>query len=238
MIGGIVAALELTTEDTVLEIGPGTGALTEELLQRAENVVAIEFDRDMVSHLRQRFATAKNLTVFQADALTVDLSDLPQHGVKLAANLPYYISTPILQRLATERERFSSMVLMFQKEVVDRILAPAGSSERGFLTVIVENSFDSKRLFDVPPEAFSPRPRVMSSVVRLTPKRSAVKPEILEPLLSLAFRQKRKTISNNLKGHVPDHLKVLDRAGVDQGRRAETLTLEEWRDLSEAIAEK
>ncbi len=239
MIRRIVDALELTSSETVLEIGPGMGALTEELLQRAASVVAIEFDRDMTSHLRERFATAGNFRIVEADALTVDLKNvLPLPDVKLAANLPYNISTPILQRLSAERSRFASMVLMFQKEVVDRILAPAGSSDRGFLTVLVENAFTAERLFDVPPEAFSPRPKVNSSVVRLIPKKSVVEPEILEPLLSVAFRQKRKTIANNLKGNVVDHAEILQRAGIDPVRRAETLTLDEWGSLAEAIAKK
>jgi 16S rRNA (adenine1518-N6/adenine1519-N6)-dimethyltransferase len=235
----IVQALEIKPSDTVLEIGPGMGALTGELLQHAENVVAIEFDRDMVGHLRRRFADAKKLTILQADALTVDLSGvIPDSDVKLAANLPYYISTPILQRLAAERERFAVIVLMFQKEVVDRILARPGTSDRGFLTLLVENAFSAERLFDVPPEAFSPQPKVTSSVVRLVPRTSAVAPDLLEPLLSIAFRQKRKTIGNNLKGNVEGHTLALERARIDPGRRAETLTLDEWKALTDAISAK
>jgi 16S rRNA (adenine1518-N6/adenine1519-N6)-dimethyltransferase len=212
------------------------GALTGRLLESGAKVVAIEFDRDMVEHLRRKFAGSGGLTIVQADVLTTDLASiLPASGAKLVANLPYYISTPILQRLGAERERFSSMVLMFQKEVVDRILAKPGSSDRGYLTVIVENAFTVERLFDVSPDAFEPRPKVESSVVRLTPRLSAVDSDALEALLSIAFMQKRKTIFNNLKAHFSNAGSALSSAGIDPKRRAETLTLQEWADLVKAL---
>lgn len=236
VISRIVDALDIGASDTVLEIGPGMGALTGDLLERAARVIALEFDRDVMAYLRDRFASVGNLSLLQADALTVDLASvIPDSPVKLAANLPYYISTPILQRLAEERSRFSSMVLMLQKEVVDRIMAKPGSSERGYLTVLIENVFDTERLFDVPPEAFEPRPKVDSSVVRLSPKAELIPVRELENLLAIAFRQKRKTIANNLKGSFTQAAEILESVKIDPKRRAETLTLSEWAALASAL---
>jgi len=239
VVDRIIDGLNLNSADTVAEIGPGMGALTGKLAQKAGQVIAIEFDRDMVAHLQREFSETPNLAIVQADALTIELDTiLPESGVKLAANLPYYISTPILQRLAAERNRFSSLVIMLQKEVVDRIVALPGSSERGYLTVIVENAFTAERLFDVPPEAFSPRPKVDSSVIRLTPKAEAASQGTLEPLLSIAFRQKRKTIGNNLKNDFSNYIEALAEANIDPVRRAETLTLDEWKAIVRTLVKK
>ncbi|MGH9948893.1 MAG: ribosomal RNA small subunit methyltransferase A [Pyrinomonadaceae bacterium] len=159
--------------------------------------------------------------------------ELPDAGgsdrAKLVANLPYYISTAILQRLAEQRECFSTLVLMFQREVVERITAEPGNSERGFLTVLVEAAFSVEKLFDVPPTAFRPVPKVWSSVVRLTPKPKsfADEPQFRE-LISTAFAQKRKTILNNMKHLRPNAAESLKKANIAANRRAETLSLDEW----------
>jgi 16S rRNA (adenine1518-N6/adenine1519-N6)-dimethyltransferase len=249
VIERIVAELHITIDDTIIEIGPGRGALTEKLVATGARVIAIELDRDLVAELTDRFAEAPNFTVIEGDASTMDLrevvaetetrlrlgsiSDKDARGpAKLAANLPYYISTAILQRLIEQRETFSELVLMFQKEVVDRITAAPGNSERGFLTVLTEAAFDVTRLFDVPPKAFRPVPKVTSSVVRLIPKSASVADGAeFRKLVSAGFAQKRKTLLNNLKTSYPDAAKALDGSGVDPKRRAEGLTLEEWRRL-------
>ena len=156
--------------------------------------------------------------------------------LKLVANLPYYISTAILQRLVQQRTAFSTLVLMFQKEVVDRIIARPGKSERGFLTVIVEAAFNIEPLFGVPPSAFRPVPKVQSAVVRLTPKpASGLDDEAFRQCVSTAFGQKRKTILNNLKSRYPNAGVAIKMALIDPTRRAETLTLEEWSELYRSL---
>lgn len=231
-VNRIVAALDLEDADTVIEIGPGRGAITELLVESGASVIAIELDRDLVPMLRERFAANENFSVIEADATHVDFQELlpkNQQSVKLVANLPYYISTPILRHLSTQRHLFGSLVLMFQKEVVDRISAAPGDSDRGYLTVLTEIAFEVERLFDVPPNAFRPVPKVTSTVARLIPKSKLnIDESALEELISASFAQKRKTILNNLKARYADADKIIERSGVDSGRRAESLTLDEW----------
>ena len=237
----IVAAVKLSDRDTVFEIGPGQGALTGELLKQAGRVIAIEFDRDMIAILGEKFASADNLELVKADALNVDFAELLKGSsgkqAKLVANLPYNISTPILQRLIDQRELFSDIVLMFQREVIERITAPAGGKHRGFLSVLVENAFESEQLFDVPPGAFQPVPKVWSSVVRLIPKPIALTDyDLFRKTISQSFAQKRKTMLNNLKQSVENAASILIEAGIDVNRRAETLTLDEWWKLTRTIS--
>jgi 16S rRNA (adenine1518-N6/adenine1519-N6)-dimethyltransferase len=237
VINRIVDSLDLLASDTVIEIGPGRGALTVELVERAGNVIAIEFDRDMIAALRERFSPYR-LTLVESDVLEVDLAALVRagSGAKVVGNLPYNISTPILQKLIACRMSFSTMVLMFQREVVDRITAPPGGRERGLLSVLAENAFHIERLFDVPPAAFSPVPKVWSAIVRLRPKTAVVGDEaLLRQTAIVAFAQKRKTLQNNLKQSFDDAPAILADAGIDGSRRAETLTLTEWGRLTSAL---
>lgn len=241
VIARIVGSLRLTREDTVIEIGPGLGALTRSLIELAGHVIAIEFDRDMVAVLGERFGKADNFELVNADALSIDFAKLVKTDykkIKLVANLPYNISTPILQRLIEQRQMFSEIVLMFQREVVERITAPAGGKERGFLSVLVEDAFVTEYLFDVPPTAFQPVPKVWSAVVRLLPKpENPIDYAVFRKVISSSFAQKRKTIFNNLKSTVENAADVLSKAQIDAKRRAETLTLDEWRTLTAAIIE-
>jgi len=249
IIEKIVSAVELSEGDTAIEIGPGRGALTEHLIEKAGTVIAIELDRQLVPFLREQFSDKKNFHVLEEDVLQVNFEALLRDqsefdilnskSVKLVANLPYYISTAILQRLAEQRECFSSLVLMFQREVVDRITALPSNSDRGFLTVIVEAAFSVKKLLDVPPTAFEPQPKIWSSVVRLTPKERMIKDESrFRRLVSDAFGQKRKTILNNLKEKYPTVLEALNLSNIDPKRRAETLTLPEWIALHDILRQK
>lgn len=242
VIAMIVDALDLRADDTIVEIGPGRGALTERLTDKAGEVIAIELDRDLVPMLQEKFRDAANFTLIETDALTIELPEVisGRRPIKLVANLPYYISTAILQRLIEQRQIFSEMVLMFQREVVDRITAKPGNSDRGFLTVLVENSFEVTRLFEVPPTAFRPMPKVWSSVVRLIPKRSEIGDQSLfRDIVSASFAQKRKTLLNNLKSTpVGDVARLLQESGIDTKRRAETLTIDEWKRLVEHIEKR
>ena len=240
----IVDALAPKSEETIIEIGPGTGALTSVLVKRAGRVIAVEFDDKLAPLLNERFAALPNFKLVMADALTTDFCAeiLPARSARIVANLPYNISTAILQRLIAQRACLDEMVLMLQKEVVERVLAPAGTSDRGYISVLVEAYCETEKLFDVAPGAFRPPPKVWSSVMRLT-----VRPQINEEMadhgllwevVSAGFALKRKTILNNLRrasGRLQEMLKrnggasiVLCKANVELQRRAETLTLEEW----------
>ena len=247
----IIDALAPTPEETIVEIGPGAGALTSVLVERAGRVIAVEFDRKLAPLLSERFSALANFKLVMADALTTDFCAeiLPARSARLVANLPYNISTAILQRLISQRACLDEMVLMLQKEVVDRVLAPAGTSDRGFISVLVEAYCETEKLFDVAPGAFRPPPKVWSSVMRLK-FRPRINAEIMDDgllweVVSAGFAQKRKTILNNLRhrsGRLQELLKrnggasiVLCKANVELQRRAETLTLEEWGRIAQAI---
>jgi len=234
----IINAVDPTPDDLIIEIGPGRGALTERLVEKAGKVIAIELDRTLIPVLNQKFEPVQNFELVETDALNFDFVALTAgRKAKLAANLPYNISTAILQRLTEQRAAFSEMVLMFQKEVVERITARPGNGDRGFLTVIVEAYLQAEWLFDVPPTAFRPIPKVDSSIVRLSPRENVdiADPILFRKIVSAGFMQKRKTLFNNLKGIVPDANRVLENAAIDPRRRAETLTVDEWIELCAAI---
>jgi 16S rRNA (adenine1518-N6/adenine1519-N6)-dimethyltransferase len=238
----IVDALAPTRDETIVEIGPGTGALTAQLVERAGRVIAVEFDNKLAPLLSEQFGRFPNFKLVMADALATDFCKEiePATHARLVANLPYNISTAILQRLIEQRACLSDMVVMLQREVVERIMAPAGSSERGFLSVLVEAYCETEKLFDVGPGAFRPPPKVWSSVIRLRfrPQILVFNEDLFWPTVSAGFAQKRKTILNNLRnasGRLAEVLKrnggasiVLCKAGVELKRRAETLTVEEW----------
>lgn len=240
-IDKIISALNPQPGETIIEIGPGRGALTKHLVESGANIVAIELDRNLVPLLQKEFIDYENFQIIEQDALTMDFSKIqnPKSKIKLVANLPYYISTAILQRLIEQREVFSEFILMLQREVVERITAKVGNSERGFLTVLVEAFCESKKLFDVPPSAFRPAPKVWSSIVRLNVREivNIENEEVFRELLSQSFTQKRKTILNNLKNKYPDAHEILEKNGIEPNRRAETLTIEEWFNLASQISE-
>jgi 16S rRNA (adenine1518-N6/adenine1519-N6)-dimethyltransferase len=238
----IIDAVAPASGDAICEIGPGRGALTEKLVDSGASIIAIELDHDLAEELRKSFG-GKQFRLIERDALDVNFRDLRSEAestadshFKLVANLPYYISTAILQRLAEQRNAFSTLVLMFQKEVVERITATPGNSERGFWTVITEASFEVAKLFDVPASAFRPVPKVQSAVVRLAPKPlTGLDEKAFRDLVSTAFAQKRKTILNNLKSKYRNAGLSLRSAGIEASRRAETLTLAEWTELYESL---
>jgi len=246
----IIDALNPRTDETIIEIGPGTGALTSVLVERASRLIAIEFDNKLAPLLQERFGRFGNFNLVMADALTVDFCKEiePAHSARLVANLPYNISTAILQRLIAQRACIEETVLMLQREVVERILAPAGTSDRGFISVLVEAYCEAEKLFDVAPGAFRPPPKVWSSVMRLKfrPRINTENADegLLWEVVSAGFAQKRKTILNNLRnasGRLQESLKrnggasiVLCKAGIDLKRRAETLTIEEWQRITQA----
>ncbi len=251
IIERIVREVSPRADETIVEIGPGRGALTSRLVELAGSLCAVEFDRDLIPLLHEQFRKRANFTLVEGDALAVDLCAIiaPAAQARVVANLPYYISTAILQRLIEQRACLTEMVLMLQREVVERIIAPPGGSERGFLSVLVEAYCETETLFDVPPTAFRPVPKVWSTVVRLRvrPQTGIVVSDenLLWRIVSIGFAQRRKTIFNNLRSAPADLRSLIEKAGgaeralessgIEKGRRAETLKLEEWGSLARLL---
>lgn len=245
----IVDSVRPAPGESILEIGPGEGALTRLLLATGARVTAIEIDPDLVPQLRQKFGDTNRFELLEADALRVDFCRLFAAGsrIRVVANLPYYISTPLIQRLIEHRHCIAEMTLMLQREVVERIIAPPGGKEYGYLSVLVQLHAEVASLFDVPPGAFRPAPKVTSSVVRLRLRQTPVVPLISERrfliLAQVLFAQRRKTILNNLRAgfgrlgiasveRLPD---LLELAGLDGRRRAETLSIAELAQLANLL---
>lgn len=250
-INRIVEALNPQPNETIVEIGPGRGALTAPLIERAGSLIAIEFDRNLIPFLTNEFGKHASFRLVESDALITDICGEihPAATARVVANLPYNIATAVLQRLIEQRACLTELILMLQREVVDRIMAPPGSTERGYLSVIVEAYCEAEKLFDVAPGSFRPTPKVWSSVVRLQlrPRISFDEKEetLLWQAVSAGFAQRRKTILNNLRSAPPplqEQLKahggaslVLCRAEVELQRRAETLTLDDWTRIAHAL---
>ena len=235
VIGKIIEAMALHASDHVVEIGPGQGALTRELARRLSHFEAVEFDRDLIAPLQTEIGADK-LSLHQADALKFVFFRLATHDrkLRLVGNLPYNISTPLLFHLLTQARCIEDMLFMLQKEVVQRLAAVPGGKDYGRLSVMIQYRCRVEKLFNVAPEAFSPPPRVESSMVRLIPHSTPpveVKDEAtFAHVVRAAFASRRKTLRNNLKG-------LLDAAAmaavdIDPTRRAETLSLAEFAALS------
>jgi 16S rRNA (adenine1518-N6/adenine1519-N6)-dimethyltransferase len=207
VIERIVAALDPKPGDALIEIGPGRGALTRALVGRVTHLRAIEIDRDLVQWLREHF-NAASLEVIEADVLTVDLAALRGAGprLRLAGNLPYNISTPLLFHFLAQRVEIEDMHFMLQREVVERMAASPGSSAYGRLTVMLAPWVVVEPLFGVPATAFRPAPRVESAVVRLLPRREPLfdigDPQRFDQVVRAAFSQRRKTLRNALRALV------------------------------------
>ncbi|NKI34279.1 16S rRNA (adenine(1518)-N(6)/adenine(1519)-N(6))-dimethyltransferase RsmA [Wenzhouxiangella sp. XN79A] len=235
VIDRIVGAVAPGRSDRVVEIGPGLGALTRPLLERLDELHVVELDRDLVATLAERLGHPAGLVIHQADALDFDFASLAADGpIRVVGNLPYNISTPLLFHLLDQAESIRDMHFMLQKEVVDRICAAPGGKTWGRLGVMTQLRADATHLFTVPPGAFRPPPKVDSAIVRIVPRAQseadrAALPQ-LERVVRAAFSQRRKTLRNTLKGIVDSD--GFAAAGIDPGRRAETLTLDDFRALA------
>ncbi|MEK6770797.1 MAG: 16S rRNA (adenine(1518)-N(6)/adenine(1519)-N(6))-dimethyltransferase RsmA [Pseudomonadota bacterium] len=235
VIERILHALNLQADDIVVEIGPGRGALTRGLVGRVAELHVVELDRDLVEFLRREFSPSQ-LTVHSADALRFDFRPLShdQRRLRIIGNLPYNISTPLLFHLLDQVEVVQDMLFMLQKEVVERMAAGPGGKDYGRLSVMIQWRAQVEKLFNVPPGAFTPPPRVDSSVVRLvphaTPPVTVTDPGRFALTVQAAFAHRRKTLRNTLKGLVDES--GFARAGIDPVRRAETLTLAEFARLA------
>ena len=226
----IAAAAAPSRVPLIVEIGAGEGALTEHLLERADRVIAIEVDPELVKRLLMRFAGEARLKVVASDILATDLTQWG-HAV-VAGNLPYYITSPVVERTLAMGKYLERAVFLIQKEVAERITAVPCTRDYGFLSVATQLAAETKLLFKVPPGAFSPPPKVDSAVICLTPRRrEGEAPPDPTPLLAfvgLCFRQKRKTLRNNLTSIFGKE--VIDKL-PEAGMRAEQLTLNQFRDL-------
>ncbi|MGH9843802.1 MAG: 16S rRNA (adenine(1518)-N(6)/adenine(1519)-N(6))-dimethyltransferase RsmA [Blastocatellia bacterium] len=245
----IVGAVAPRPGETIIEIGPGRGALTKLLVESGVALIAIEFDSKLIPPLQEQFGRDANFRLIEADALAVEFCDVIEPAVRarVVANLPYNISTPILQRLIEQRRCISEMTLMLQREVVERVVAEPGGKEYGFLSVLTQFYCEADRLFDVPPGAFRPAPKVWSSVVRLRVREQPAAPvedeALFIELTKVLFAQRRKTILNNLRagktriGLSPEVqiAGLLERLGLDPRRRGETLSIAEIAGLADAV---
>jgi 16S rRNA (adenine1518-N6/adenine1519-N6)-dimethyltransferase len=260
VVARIVDAVAPERSDAIIEIGPGTGAITRPLAARAGYLAAIEADSGLVAELNAGFES-DNVSIIQGDALAVDWDTLIDSTVqawrarfsepgraprvRIVANLPYYISTAILQVLIAHRARMFDITVMLQDEVVDRIAGSSGNRDYGYLSVLTQFYCEVQKLFETPPSAFKPPPEVKSAVVRLTVRQQpAVAVENEERYFAVvraAFAQRRKTILNNLKaalgtlGPARQPGDALAHAGIDPRRRAETLSLEDFASLCDSL---
>jgi 16S rRNA (adenine1518-N6/adenine1519-N6)-dimethyltransferase len=235
VIGAIVAAIAPARSDRLVEIGPGLAALTEALFERVPRLTAIEIDRDLAARLRRRFG--ERLELIEADALRVDLRGIGGGArLRVAGNLPYNISTPLLVHLLGQRDVVIDQHFMLQKEVVDRIVAPPGEAAYGRLGVLLQAYYDVESLFDVPPAAFDPPPRVDSSVVRMLPRADApaLDPRVLSSLLAAGFGQRRKMLRKTLLPWL--QARGVEPAGISATDRPEDVPVAVWVGLAMALA--
>ncbi|NFK80397.1 16S rRNA (adenine(1518)-N(6)/adenine(1519)-N(6))-dimethyltransferase RsmA [Clostridium botulinum] len=240
----IIEGAEINKEDTVIEIGPGVGTLTKELLERAKEVYSIELDGDLIPILQEELKEYNNFTLIHKDALKIDFNELMEDkdSIKLVANLPYYVTTPIISRLLTKKCNFKSLTIMIQKEVAERINAEPNCKEYGSLTVLVQYYCNTKIIRKVSPNSFIPRPKVDSIVIkldRLSEPRVRVKSQkLFFNVVRSSFNMRRKTLWNSLKSLNIDKESMenaFERAGIDPKRRGETLSIEEFGKLSDCI---
>ncbi|MBT2692159.1 16S rRNA (adenine(1518)-N(6)/adenine(1519)-N(6))-dimethyltransferase RsmA [Bacillus sp. ISL-55] len=252
ILNRIVDHAELTDHSGAIEVGPGIGALTEQLAKRAEKVVAFEIDQRLLPILEDTLSPYPNVNVIHSDVLKADVRAVmeqefkEQEDVMVVANLPYYVTTPILMKLLEERLPIRGIVCMLQKEVGDRISAKPGTKEYGSLSIAVQYYTKAETVMIVPKTVFMPQPNVDSAVIRLTlheePPVQVKDEEFFFRVTRSSFAQRRKTILNNLTSQLPDGKQkkeniqaALQQAGVEESRRGETLSIEEFAQLSNAL---
>lgn len=241
IIERMLAAIRVQSDDCIVEVGPGLGALTLPLLEQLSELHVVEIDRDLIERLEQR--QLPGLHIHSGDVLNMDFTQLsatvckPPQKLRVVGNLPYNIGTPLLIRLLAIHPLLHDIHVMLQKEVVDRLHASTNTRAYGRLTVMMQSTFDITPLFTVPPESFDPAPKVQSAIVRLKPRKDALGVSELDALQSctrLAFANKRKTLRNNFKGHLDET--TLQNLGVDPQARAETLSLDSFLTLAKHLS--
>lgn len=248
VVDGIVESANIEKEDIVIEIGPGLGVLTNLLLQKSNNVIAVELDPRMVSILKDRFKEKDNFTIIHEDILKVDLAKIINERkslnsrVKVVANLPYYISTPIIMKLLENNEIIDEIIVMVQKEVGDRLTAKTGERLAGAITYAVSYYSNASKVIDVPKESFIPSPKVESVVIKLELKKNVQEEnkELLFKIIKSAFAQRRKTLENALiNGKIVTNKEkiqeIFDKLGIEKNVRGENLSLEQYESLCKII---
>ena len=252
VVKNIVGCSNIEKEDLVIEIGPGLGTLTKYLLEKAGKVICIELDTKMLQILEDRFSLYNNFELINNDVLKVDLKNIIEKekaegkikNVKIVANLPYYITTPIIMKLLEEELELESITVMIQKEVADRLIATPGEKNTGAITYSVYYYADSEAIMEVPNSSFIPEPEVTSKVIKLNiRKEPAVKPKDKEKMFKIikyAFMQKRKTLLNSLTNNgvfknKTQGTEILNSLGIKENVRPEELTLEQFEKISNIL---
>ncbi|MBD5069788.1 MAG: 16S rRNA (adenine(1518)-N(6)/adenine(1519)-N(6))-dimethyltransferase RsmA [Lactobacillus sp.] len=253
ILNKIVVAADVTEADDVIEIGPGIGALTEQLAKRAHQVMALEIDDRLIPVLKDTLAPYDNVTIVHQDVLKADLNALiaqnfdGKHNLKIVANLPYYITTPIILHLLDTKIDFEKIVVMMQKEVADRLAATPGNKDYGSLTVAVQYEMDADIAFIVPKTVFIPQPKIDSAIIVLEKKDSQpyqpADEEFFKKMVKGIFLHRRKSLWNNLQGlygkdpATKEKMQVaLQKAGIEPGIRAEKLSIAQMVDLADALS--
>ncbi|MDV3426851.1 MAG: 16S rRNA (adenine(1518)-N(6)/adenine(1519)-N(6))-dimethyltransferase RsmA [Bacillota bacterium] len=241
----IVISADVNPHDEIIEIGPGFGALTRLLLDKGKSVTAIELDKKLIPILKDEFKDYNNLKIINEDVMKCDMNEIiGDKEVKILANLPYYVTTPIITKLIKGKSNILSITIMIQKEVADRIAASPSTKDYGALTLMVKYYCDVTKVREVPPTSFMPSPKVSSTVIKLVPRKEksvSVNDEVLFfKVIREAFNMRRKTLSNSLMpmGLSKEELmNVLQESGIDPKRRGETLSIEEFALLSNKISD-
>lgn len=253
VLNKIIASAEITKDDCVLEIGPGIGTMTQYLAEAAGRVVAVEIDRNLIPILEETLSDYDNVTVINEDVLKVDINELAVHynggkPIKVVANLPYYITTPIIMGLFESHVPVKSITVMVQKEVAQRMQAGPGTKDYGALSLAVQFYAEPYIVANVPPNCFMPRPGVGSAVIRLTlhenPPVTVKNEKLLFQIIRASFNQRRKTLQNGLNNSPEIHASkeqiqaAIGQLGVSPSVRGEALTLGQFAVLADILADK
>ena len=238
----IINSAEITKEDTVIEIGPGLGTLTNKLLENAKKVIAVEVDFKMAQLLKDRFKNSNNLQIINEDILKLDLKKIIAGKTKVVANLPYYITTPIIMKLLEEKLELESITVMVQKEVAQRIVEIPGGKNCGAITYAIHYYTKPEHIIDVSKDMFLPSPKVDSAVIKLNILKNVKKEKLLFKIIKYSFSQRRKTLLNALTNsgilQKQETVKMLQELGIEENRRGETLTLDEFKTIANYIEER
>ena len=247
VVENIVKSSNINKNDLIIEIGPGLGTLTKYLLEKAGKVICIELDTKMIKILQDRFSKYSNFEIINADVLKVDLNQIikDNKNVKIVANLPYYITTPIIMKLLEEKLNIESITVMIQKEVADRLIEIPGGKNTGAITYTVYYYCESEKIMEVPNSSFIPEPEVTSEVIKMNlRKEPAVKidnPNIMFMIIKSAFMQRRKTLLNALTNtkvfiNKQEGMNILKKLNLDENVRAENLKLQDFADIAKEIS--
>lgn len=252
VVENIINSSEISKEDLIIEIGPGLGTLTKELLKKAGKVVCIELDKKMIKILKDRFITSSNLEILNEDVLQVDLNELiKKHKgndnikkAKIVANLPYYITTPIIMKLLEDKLDIESITVMIQKEVADRLIDIPGGKYTGAITYTIFYYCESEKIMEVPNNSFIPEPDVTSEVIKMKlrnkPAVEIENPKVMFMIIKSAFMQRRKTLLNALTNtqvfaSKQEGLKILKKLNLDENVRAENLSIQDYANIAKEI---